>query len=41
MCHCEGYVSQAVQWKSERVFCLEHGMIFQETDQLLEKFSVD
>ena len=35
MCHCEGYGFQAVY--SERLG-LEYGIIFQETDQLVEDF---
>ena len=45
MCRCEGYGFQAVLlwdrvYKSESLG-LEEGIIFQETDQLAEDFSLD
>ena len=46
MCCCEGYGCQAVQssirYKNQRVYILglEKGIIFQETDQLVENFSL-
>ena len=45
MCRCEGYGFQAIilcdrVYKSESLG-VEKGIIFQETDQLLEDFSLD
>ena len=46
MCHCEGYAwfSNSLLWdrayKSEN-FCLESGIIFLDTDQLIKYFRLD